>query len=98
MEGKESLQTGPRIVSATDLPGLGGGGAILRQLRFGEAIYSYSGAISATAFRRMEWAPGEVVQVDFGQGAWVRGEEGKRKRPRIVLSHSRKAYSEVVWR
>jgi transposase len=52
-------------------------------------------------FRRMECAPGEEVQVDFGQGAWVLTEEGKRKRPhlfRIVLSHSRKAYSEVVWR
>jgi transposase len=50
-------------------------------------------------FRRMECAPGQEVQVDFGQGAWVL-REGKRKRPhlfRIILSHSRKAYSEVVW-
>lgn len=50
-------------------------------------------------FRRMECKPGQEVQVDFGQGAWVLV-EGKRKRPhvfRIVLSHSRKAYSEVVW-
>jgi hypothetical protein len=32
---------------------------------------------------------------------WVVGEDGKRRRPwlfRIVLSCSRKAYSEVVWR
>ena len=51
-------------------------------------------------FRRMECAPGQEVQVDFGQGAWVLV-EGKRKRPhllRMVLSHSRKGYSEVVWR
>jgi transposase len=51
-------------------------------------------------FRRMECAPGQEVQVDFGQGAWVM-EEGKRRRPhlfRAVLSYSRKAYSEVVWR
>jgi hypothetical protein len=37
--------------------------------------------------------------VDYGQGAWVVA-DGQRKRPhlfRIVLSHSRKAYSEVVW-
>ena len=37
--------------------------------------------------------------MDFGQGAWVMV-DGKRKRPhffRIVLSHSRKGYSEVVW-
>lgn len=51
-------------------------------------------------FRRMECAPGQEVQVDFGQGAWVL-EDGKRRRPhlfRAVLSHSRKGYSEVVWR
>jgi transposase len=51
-------------------------------------------------FRRMECAPGQELQIDFGQGAWVI-EEGKRRRPylfRGVLSHSRKGYSEVVWR
>jgi transposase len=51
-------------------------------------------------FRRMECAPGHELQVDFGQGAWVT-ENGKRRRPhlfRVVLSHSRKGYSEVVWR
>ena len=51
-------------------------------------------------FVRMEVEPGAEAQVDFGLGAWVLV-EGKRKRPhlfRIVLSHSRKAYSEVVWR
>jgi len=51
-------------------------------------------------FRRMECAPGQELQVDFGLGAWVM-EGGKRRRPhlfRAVLSHSRKGYSEVVWR
>lgn len=51
-------------------------------------------------FRRMECAPGQELQVDFGQGAWVI-ENGKRRRPHLfrgVLSHSRKAYSEAVWR
>jgi transposase len=51
-------------------------------------------------FQRIEVEPGAEAQVDFGQGAWVI-ENGKRRRPhlfRIVLSHSRKAYSEVVWR
>jgi transposase len=50
--------------------------------------------------RRLECAPGEEMQVDFGQGAWIEA-EGKRRRPhlfRAVLSHSRKGYSEVVWR
>jgi transposase len=55
-------------------------------------------------FRRMECAPGEEAQVDFGRGAPVirgGGPDGKRKCPhlfRIVLSCSRKAYSEVVAR
>ena len=51
-------------------------------------------------FRRMECEPGAELQFDFGTGAWI-VEGGKRRRPhlfRAVLSHSRKAYSEVVWR
>lgn len=50
--------------------------------------------------RRIETPAGEEAQVDFGSGAPVIGEDGKRKRPwvfRIVLSHSRKGYSEAVW-
>ena len=52
-------------------------------------------------FRRMETEPGEEAQVDFGTGAAVRTPDGKLRRPwvfRIVLSYSRKAYSEAVWR
>src|SRR5690606_26230156 len=40
-------------------------------------------------------------QVDFGTGAPVIGADGKRRKThvfRIVLSHSRKAYSEVTFR
>jgi len=51
-------------------------------------------------FRRMECIPGEQAQVDFGTGAPVVRPDGKRKRPhvfRIVLSFSRKGYSEVVY-
>ncbi len=51
-------------------------------------------------FRRMECPPGEEAQVDFGTGAWTLV-DGKKRRPyifRIVLSYSRKAYSEAVWR
>ena len=58
-------------------------------------------AKTAIPFRRMECGPAEELQVDFGQGAWVVEENGKRRRPhlfRAVLSYSRKAYSEVVWR
>ena len=50
--------------------------------------------------RRIEKLPGEEAQVDFGRAAPVRTPDGKIRRPwvfRIVLSHSRKAYSEAVW-
>ena len=39
------------------------------------------------------------MQVDFGKGAWIEA-GGQRQRPhvfRVVLSHSRKGYSEAVW-
>lgn len=52
-------------------------------------------------FRRLETEAGEEAQVDFGTGAAVRNAEGKLRRPwlfRIVLSYSRKGYSEAVWR
>lgn len=57
---------------------------------------------SPLPFRRMECGPGEEAQVDFGQGALTaRPDRSQRRKPhlfRIVLSCSRKAYSEVVWR
>ena len=49
---------------------------------------------------RLEVQPGEEVQVDFGAGAPVVTAEGQRRRPwvlRVVLSCSRKAYSEAVF-
>ena len=49
-------------------------------------------------FRRIELPPGQEVQVDYGTGAWVYDRNGKRKKThlfRIVLSSSRKGYSEV---
>jgi transposase len=55
---------------------------------------------SPLPFRRLETEPGQEAQVDFGQGAWV-VEEGRRRRPhvlRVVLSHSRKGYTEAIWR
>jgi len=51
-------------------------------------------------FRRMECEPGEEAQVDFGTGAPVVTREGRRRKThvfRIVLSHSRKGYSEAVF-
>ena len=55
---------------------------------------------TAERIERMECLPGEEAQVDFGLGAPV-VVDGKRRRAwvfRIVLSHSRKGYSESVFR
>jgi len=52
----------------------------------------------AVPFRRMEALPGTECQVDCGTGAWIVGADGKRRKThlfRVVLSFSRKAYSEV---
>lgn len=51
-------------------------------------------------FRRMDFAPGEQMQVDFGTGAWIVEAPGKRRRShvfRAVLSYSRKGYSEATF-
>jgi transposase len=51
-------------------------------------------------FRRMEVPPGEEAQVDFGTGARVVAPDGKRRKThvfRVVLSYSRKAYSESTF-
>ena len=56
---------------------------------------------SPLPFRRMECDAGEEAQVDFGTGAWIELPDGKRRRShvfRIVLSYSRKGYSEAVYR
>lgn len=52
-------------------------------------------------FRRLESPPGAEAQVDFGRGGWIDDGSGKRRRPhvlRVVLSYSRRGYSEGVWR
>ena len=50
---------------------------------------------------RLECAPGAEAQIDFGTGAPIVMPDGKRRKThvfRIVLSHSRKAYSEACFR
>jgi len=52
-------------------------------------------------YRRMECGPGEEAQVDFGSGIAITAADGKQRRThvfRIVLSYSRKGYSEAVYR
>jgi transposase len=56
---------------------------------------------SELAFRRIEVEPGYEMQVDYGTGARCQDLEGKRYKThvfRLVLSHSRKGYSEAVRR
>lgn len=50
--------------------------------------------------RRMECLAGEEAQVDFGSGARIQTPDGRWRKTnvfRIVLSHSRKAYSEACY-
>ena len=50
---------------------------------------------------RIECQPGEEMQVDFGLGAPIEQDDGKTRRSwvlRVVLSYSRKGYSEAVMR
>jgi hypothetical protein len=53
-------------------------------------------------FRRIECEPGAEAQIDFGRGAPVIADPtGQQRRThvlRLVLSYSRKAYSEVFFR
>ena len=52
-------------------------------------------------FRRMECAPGTEAQIDFGPGVPLDYPDEKQRRThafRIVLSHSRKAFSELCLR
>jgi transposase len=58
------------------------------------------GATAPVPFRRMESPPGFEAQVDFGTGAPVISPDGRRRKThilRIVLSHSRRGYSEAVF-
>jgi transposase len=59
------------------------------------------GAHAELPVRRLECEPAEEAQVDFGTGAPLIGPDGKRRRThvlRIVLSYSRKAYSQAITR
>ena len=59
------------------------------------------GKANPLPFRRMESAPGDQAQVDFGTGRSIITADGKRRKShvfRIVMSHSRRGYSESVFR
>jgi transposase len=58
------------------------------------------GTAQVLPFRRMECAPGEEAQVDFGSGIPISTAQGRRRTHvfRIILSHSRNGYSEAVHR
>jgi transposase len=59
------------------------------------------GRARSLPMRRLESSPGQEAQVDLGTGGMIVGVDGRRRKThvfRIVLSHSRKGYSEVVFR
>lgn len=52
-------------------------------------------------FERVEVPPGAEAQVDYGTGSWLLDEKGRKRRVhvlRVVLSHSRKGYTEAMLR
>jgi transposase len=56
--------------------------------------------VDPEVFARIESAPGEEAQIDFGQGAPTL-KDGRYRRPwlfKMTLSFSRHSYEEVVWR
>jgi transposase len=68
-----------------------------------DSVKRYVRRLKAAAplpFRRIECEPGAEAQIDFGKGAPV-GEQPRRRRKshvmRVVLSCSRKAYSEAIF-
>ena len=96
VRGIESGLTAQRIYQdlQTDLGFTGGYDSVKRYVR-------RLSAGRPERVERMECAPGEEAQVDFGLGAPVVDEQGRRRRTwvfRVVLSHSRKGYSEAVYR
>ncbi len=68
-----------------------------------ESVKRFLAGLRAAApvpVHRVEAQPGEEMQVDFGLGAPVAGEDGTVRRTwvfRSILSHSRKGYSEAVF-
>lgn len=68
------------------------------------AVYRFVrtlGVATQLPFRRIETLPGVELQVDFGTGAKIRSPDGRYRKThvfRAILSHSRKGYSEAVYR
>ena len=87
-----------------DLQDLGFGGSYQSLRRFVAKLAKTESEPLVAPCRvwRIETEPGEEAQVDFCQGPWVHDPEtGKRRRTwvfRLVLSFSRKGYSEAVYR
>ena len=69
-----------------------------------QSVKRYVGKLKARQPKRVwriECEPGEEVQVDFGAGAMIENAGDRRRRSwvfRMVLSYSRKGYSEAVMR
>lgn len=69
-----------------------------------ESVKRYVGRLRAKEpkrFERVEVPPGSEAQVDFGSGYWITKPDGKSRKAhflRVVLSHTRKGYTEMVFR
>ena len=81
----------------TDLLGFADGGRLWRFVSIGQML---RGQVRQTDCR-LEVQPGEEAQMDFGAGPMLVGADGKKTKTwifRVVLSRSRKGYTEDVLR
>ena len=96
IEGKLEHELSAKRIHQDLLTDYGFGGSYYSVRRFVRRL----GQANPLPFRRMESAPGDQGQVDFGTGRPILTADGKRKKShvfRIVLSHSRRGYSESVF-
>lgn len=80
----------------------GGPVRIQGQLQQRQALHGHAGSTDPAQFDRLEFAPGEEVQVDYGEGAPTRVPSSDRyRKPRLfimTLRYTRRCFRRVVWR
>jgi Integrase core domain len=100
-QSKNQGQGGARAQRATYLPGFGGRKQLTDSYQSVKRFVRKLREAQPERVWRLECQPGEELQLDFGLGALIDDGQGKRRRSwvlRMLLSYSRKGYSEAVTR